>query len=65
MPTQVDHVSNKESLVRVQRAGAGPSKQCDVLAWLRILLRLILLALCRAFAIPPALNFSLLLISQW
>src|SRR5271170_643230 len=27
-----------------------------VLAWLRILLRLILLALCRAFAIPPALS---------
>ena len=26
-----------------------------VLAWLRILLRLILLALCRAFAIPAAL----------
>jgi IS5 family transposase len=27
-----------------------------VLAWLRILLRLILLALCRVFAIPPALS---------
>jgi hypothetical protein len=57
---QVEHVSNKESLVRVQRAGASPSKQCDALAWLRILLRVILLALCPAFAIPTRAQFGLL-----